>query len=737
MAILLLGLNRARIMMASPRLLRGVFMALALMLAAPLAGIGGSILGATPVMAQQDPLVASVLFEGNTRFSDAQLLTMVDVSSRGTYNAARIATDVESIRLAYDGAGFLGVQVSPRAETLENGRVLVTFTVNEGQRAAIKAINFTGNNAFNSGTLKGILLTKETGILSFLLRDDTYDEQKVAVDRELIRNYYMNNGYPDAQVTSVADYDATRNAYFINFTITEGDLYTFGGVTIETSIDGLNADALRGLVQTPEGSRYSQDDLTTSSEELAIEATAQGFAFADVRPRLNRDAATRTFSVAYLVDQGPRIYVQRINITGNEKTRDFVIRRELEFGEGDPFNRSLVSRGRASIQALGFFESVQVTAEPGTAADQVVINIAVVEQATGEYGATAGFSTQDGLLGELSLTERNFLGRGQYLRAAVGLTQAGRTFDFSFTEPKFMGLDIAAGIDIYHRINGETESRYYGFTATGGQLRFGIPITSQINGTLFAGFETKTIEDKPPFDEDSDPTTPDVNYGPESSLVDNGEVYNKAFVGYTLGFSTLDDPKRPRNGFLGSFTQQYMHGFDRYGLLKTEARGRYFVSLLEDFGVVGSVRGQAGIVNSLDGSAVPAIEAFGLGPSIVRGFEFNGFGPRLTSGEALGATLYAAASAEIEFPIPVLPESYGLRGAVWADVGWVGDGTPGTGSGTIDPASVEDPIRASLGASLIWDSPFGPLRGDFAYPLMYVEGVDKPQLFQFTISSLF
>ncbi len=726
-------------MMHPTRLMRGVFLALALTLIAPFAGISSLPVGASAAVAQQDPLVASVLFQGNSRFTDEQLLAMVDVATRGTYNARRVAVDVESIRNAYDAAGFLGVQVSVKAEPVDNGRVLVTFVVNEGQRAGIKAINFTGNNNINSGTLKGIMLTKESGILSWLLRDDVYDEQKLAFDREAIRSYYANHGYPDAQVTAVADYDASRNAYFINLNVVEGDYYTFSSVGVETSIAGLNTNALGWLVKVRQGGRYSQADLEKTASDIAYEATAQGYSFADVRPRLNRDVATRTFSVVFLVDQGARVYVERINITGNEKTRDFVIRRELDFAEGDPFNRSLVTRGKAAIEALGYFEQVQVTAEPGSAPDKIVINIAVSEAPTGEYGATVGYATNEGFLGEVSLTERNFLGRGQYLRIALGATQSGKTFDFSFTEPRFMGLKISAGVDAYHRIVDETTTGYYGYTATGGQLRFGIPVTGDIKASLFGGYETKTIVDKSTYDDDNDPSTPEVAFpGPKSSIVADGDVYNKFWAGYTLTFDTLDDAKRPRSGFLGSFTQQYIGwnpndaGYQH--LLKTEVRGRYLLPLLEDSGIVASLRGQAGIINNLGGGNVPAVEAFGLGPSLVRGYEFGGFGPRLTTGEAIGTTMYAGGSAEIEFPIPVLPESYGLRGAVWADVGWVG-AAPGTGTGTLDPASTANPLKYSIGASLIWDSPFGPLRGDFAY-VPNATAPDKTQWFAISISSL-
>lgn len=708
-----------RTMIYTTKLMRSAFLALAVLLAAPLAGQSVPLVGTTQALAQaSERLISSVLFEGNRRFSDKQLLTMVDVASRGTFSQSRLEADVESIRLAYANDGFTGVSVSARTEQSQGDRVRVTFVINEGDRAGIAAINFTGNNAINAGTLKGVIRTRETHLLSWLFKDDSYTEQKLAIDKELIRLYYANHGYPDAQVTSaVAEYDAGRNGYFINFTISEGDLYEFGGIGIETSVAGLNTDALKWTIRTREGGRYNYSDLAKTQEEMAFEATSQGYSFADVRPRLDRDAANRRFNITFLVDEGPRIYIERINITGNNKTRDFVIRRELDFGEGDPFNRSMVQRGKNNIETLGFFEVVEIGLEPGSAPDKVVININVVEQSTGDYGVTAGYSTSEGILGEVSLTERNFLGRGQYLRAAVGATGSGKSFEFSFTEPRFMGLKVSSGIDVWYRTVDETSTNFYGSTAYGGQLRFGMPITSDISASLFTGIEQKTLIDV-------DATA--------AALVDDGDTLNKVWVGYTLTYDGLDDPKKPTEGLYASFTQQYV-GWD-HNFLKSEARARYYLPVLQDTGIRTSIRGTAGVINDFSGSEVHSVEAYQLGPTFVRGFESKGIGPRLGTGEAVGSTWYVGGSAELEFPVPVLPENYGLSAAIWADAGYVG-GVARYGANALDPGSTDNPLKASVGASIIWDSPFGPLRGDFGYVVSKATA-DRTQVFQLTLQSL-
>lgn len=674
---------------------------------------GGGVLR---VSVSENPIVASVLFEGNQRFSDDELLTMVNMASRGVYTESGRATDEQTIRLAYEQAGFTNVNVSSRTEVLQNSRVRVVFVVDEGDRAGIAAINFTGNNAFSASQLKGVIRTKESHLLSWLLRDDTYSEDRLAVDQELIRRYYANHGYPDAQVLSaVAEFDGNENAYFINFTISEGEKYRFGDIGIETSIPGLNTDALKSVVQTHQGDTYSQQDLQETTQDMAYRATGQGYAFADVRPRIDRNLSNNTFNITYLVDEGARVYVERINIIGNEKTRDFVIRRELGFAEGDPFNRSIVSRGKSNIEDLGFFSSVDITTQTGSAPDKVIINVAVTEQSTGEYGATVGYSSAEGILGELSLTERNFLGRGQYLRASIGASQSGRTFNFSFTEPRFMGLDISTGFDLYRRIDDETDARFIGSDAIGGQVRFGVPLTNELESSVFAGYENRTFIDENPDD---------------SELVADGEERQKAFIGYSLTYDGTDNSDDPTRGLYTTFSQRYVGWDNNY--IQSELKGRYFMPVVEDSGIIASLQGQAGVINDLSGSGVHPTETFVLGPNLVRGFEGRGFGPRRASGEALGTTFYAGLSAEVEFPVPVLPESYGLSGAVWADMGYVGDESTG---GPAAETGTDEPIRASIGASIIWDSPFGPLRGDFAH-VIQKDSADRTQVFQLTLKSL-
>lgn len=705
-------------MTKSAKLLHSVLLAMALFSFAPFMGNAALVLGVPQAQAQvaEGTQVAAIGFDGNSRFNDNQLQAMVDVAMRRVYTQAGIAADIQTIQAAYSQAGYSNVTVTHRVEPTTDGRVRVLFDVNEGDRAGIAAINFTGNNSMNSSVLKGVITTKETHLLSWLFRDDVYAEDRLALDRERVRLYYANRGFPDARVLSaVAQFDAERNAYYINFTIDEGQRYNFGNIAIETSIPGLNADALRGNISTGSGSRYSLSDLSATTGDLAIGATNQGYPFAEVRPRINRNLENGTFDVTYLVDEGPRIYVERINITGNTKTRDYVIRREFDFSEGDPFNRALVTKGRANIEALGFFQSVQVTSAPGSSADRVILNVAVVERSTGDYGVGAGYSTRDGIFGEISLTERNFLGRGQYLRAAIGRSENGETYDFSFTEPRFMGLRVSAGVDLYRRVTGENSSFTYSTETTGGRLRFGIPVAEDLTLSTRVGVEQVTFSN-------TDDETPSYIGGTRDRLS----------VGYTLTYDTLDNQRRPTEGMILSFSQDYTTLTSDF--LTTEVRARVYYPIWEEMGMVASLRGTAGTVTDLDGNGVHPTDAIQLGPDLVRGYRYGGMGARTLSGDnPVGVLSYAGLSAEVDFPIPLLPENWGIRGAVWGDVGWI-DGIPDAGSEPISGLGTE--FKSSVGGSLIWESPLGPLRGDFAH-VIDPDDQDETQVFQLTLSTLF
>lgn len=675
--------------------------------------------GTLQVAVEENPIISGVLFTGNKTVSDEQLLALVDLAALGVYSETAVERGARAIRAEYERQGYSNVGVSWVVEVTETGRIRVTYEIVEGYRAKIASITFTGNESISDWNLRTIMKTRQSHLLSWLLRDDVYDQDQLSVDEQLLRNHYANRGFPDAQISSVVEFDSVRGAYFIMINVIEGDRYSFGQIGIETSIDGINTDALARTITTRQGGRYSELALQQTITDMSLSAADMGYPFADVRPRIDRDVANKEFSITYLVDRGVRLYVERINIFGNEKTRDFVIRREIPFAEGDPFNRSLLAAAKQNLEALQYFQTVSINIQPGSAFDKVVINLVVVENSTGEYAITAGYSSNEGVVGELSLTERNFLGRGQFLKIALnGGLDGARTFSFQFTEPRFMGLRISKGIELYRRVEPEDTPLSYGTDATGGVLRVGLPVLDALHASVFAGYETKTFSDE------------DAN---APSYIVDGATFNKAFIGHTLTYSTLDSQADPSRGFYGQLEQTYI-GID-HNLLKSEIRGRYYVPVMPDYGVVGSVRAQAGIINDFSGAGVHPTETFAPTTRLVRGFVPRDFGPRTTdaSGDAVGFTEYVGASAELEFPFPMLPEAYGLSGAIWADAAYVG---ASSFLATGVAASSVAPFLSSAGASVIWDSPLGPLRGDFAYVITKATD-DNTQVFQLTLQTLF
>jgi outer membrane protein insertion porin family len=690
------------------------------------------------VQVVEHSIVNQVVFRGNRRVRDNQLEAATQLGPRRAYSEALLQADLEAIRAAYVRTGRSDVVVDYEVVDLGSNRVNIIYNIQEGGRTRIASIAFHGNSAYSDRRLREVITTKQTNILSWLTRNDVFDEDRLRADEEALRRFYFNRGYADFRVISAyGELDEARNEYTINFTIDEGERYTFGSIEIDSTIPGVDAERLRGAISTREGRVYSARDVEDTLIALTERVAGMGYAFAEVLPRGDRDFANRTISIVYTIDQGPRTYVERIEIRGNTRTRDYVIRREFDIVEGDAFNQVLVQRARRRLEALDFFESINISTAPGSQPDQVVLVVDLVEKATGEFSIGGGYTTggddaSRGFSVEASVTERNFLGRGQYLRAAIGASENGQTFDFSFTEPHFMGLDIAAGVDVYHRIVNESSRNYYGYQATGGQLRVGVPLTSSLSVTGFSGLERKIIDDTETHDHDDNDATPEVPDPFASAFVNDDEEYWKYFIGYTLTYNGVDDRRNPTSGLLATFTQQYI-GWD-FNLLKTEGRARYYMPLIEDSGIIASVRGQAGIIHDLDDDGVHPLEAFYPGSQLVRGFQSRGMGPRLLdSGEPVGTTMYAGVSAEIEFPLPVLPENYGLSGAVWADAGWIGDAADNFGL-AIDPDSENEPWRTSIGASIIWDSPFGPLRGDFAHVLS--ESItDNTQVFQLTMQN--
>jgi outer membrane protein insertion porin family len=694
---------------------------------------GGTLI----VQVSEHQVVNQVIFQGNKKIKDPALQNAVQLKPRAGFDQATLDSDVEAVRAAYGNIGRSDATVTGRTMDLGEGRVNVIFEINEGDRTKIAKINFVGNQAFGNRRLSDVISTKRSNPLSWLTRNDVYSEDRLRADEESLRRFYYNRGYADFRVvSSTADLDPATNDYTITITVEEGEKYTFGGVQIESSVEGVDTSQLNGLVETREGATYSAKEVEDSIIKVSEKVAGQGYAFAKVEPRGDRNFENHTISVVYAIDQGPRAYVERIEIRGNEKTRDFVIRREFDVSEGDAFNQVLIQRAKRRLERLDFFQTVNISTAPGSQPDQVVLVVDVIEKSTGEFSIGGGYTTGGETPGptvEGSITERNFLGRGQYVRlAAGGGLDNNRSYSLSFTEPYFLGQRISAGFDIYKRQSGVSDK--YETDLTGGTIRFGLPITEALTASIAYNL---TQEE---YDIDDEAKLPNGEPDPaeiSQAYIDAAEEspWIKSSVSWGLTYNTIDDTKNPHDGLFGKFFQEYAGIGGDANFLKTTFKGQYYKTLSEEMDIVGLIGVGAGHITGFGDEDLRVFDMFKNNQEMIRGFKYAGIGPRDLSvedskGSFLGGTTYFNASTEAQFPIPVIPESLGIRGAVFADAATLyGNDLPQASNTGMD-------WRASVGASIMWASPFGPLRFDYAVPVKKVEG-DQEQNFNFGMSSKF
>ncbi len=678
------------------------------------------------VTVEENPIINRVAFEGNRRLSDETLEGAVRSRSRGVLTRSSVQNDVQLILETYRRRGNYQASVDPKIIDLGNGRVDLVFEIDEGEKTEVARITFIGNNSFSDGRLRDVINTRESGLLGFIRTTDTYDPDRLLADQELIRRFYYNHGFADFRIISaVADFDRERNAFFITITVDEGDKYTFGEIEVDTTLRDVDPDALRRVVTTRSGRTYSSERVEETLENLTIEATNQGYAFAEVRPRADRNFADKTISIVYQVEEGPRAFIERINIIGNTTTRDYVIRREFDIVEGDAFNRILLDRAERRLNNLGFFETVRITTEPGTEPDRVIVNVFVEEKATGKVSFGVGYSTADGIIGDISIEERNFLGRGQYVKFLVGGGENTTNVEFSFTEPFFMGRRIAAGFDVYNRTQDATGTVAFDTRTTGGGVRFGLPINEPTTFEVYYQLFEREV------------TIPDFN----RSCVGNNAVLSRAIcdsegstvtslIGGALIFNTLDNQFNPRDGIFVRSTNEFAGLGGDVSFYRHRTRARAYKELVPSIGLLGMIGGEFGLIEGL-GEDLRVQDQFFAGGAVIRGFETSGIGPRdAVTGDALGGRYLVAATAEAIVPLPLLPPEIGIRGAGFVDAASLWGADPDIIADNQNPVVSDDfDMRVSAGFGFQWASPFGPIRADFAWPLVKNDA-DEEQVFR-------
>jgi outer membrane protein insertion porin family len=596
----------------------------------------------------------------------------------------------------------------------------------------VRQINFVGNHAFSGRQLNAVIKTSPTSVISFLTGSDTYDPDKVDDDRERLRNYYRNHGYADVKVEAArAEYDPATKGFTLTFTIDEGPLYHFGDIGITCNVPGLDAAKLRPLLVARNGALFDGSALDKSDDALAAEMAKLGYPFAHAVPRSVNHPETGRTDVSFVIDEGARAYIERIEIHGNTRTRDYVIRREFDIAEGDAYNRTLIDRAERRLKNLNYFKSVKITTKPGSASDRVVLDVETVDQATGDFSISGGYSTTDGWLGEVKIGDRNFYGTGDNVQASMTYGQYTQGVELSATDPDLLGNHISGGVKLFYRQTIPSTYQSYGTDSYGTTLSMGTPITEQTNVLWrYSLYDQKVTL----------PST--VSASTESLPIQQAAAAGRQLVssvGDTVTYSTLDNNKLPTSGLRSQLSQDLAGLGGDVRFLRTTEDVRYYQQLGGD--LVAMVRGQGGYITGWGGSQVPLMNSFFGGPSLVRGFAINGFGPRdLTPGSTMdnvGGSMYWATTAELQSGIPGVPDEYGLRGSTFVDAGTVfGYKGPTSFSGQTAQISDSTVIRSSVGVGLTWDSPFGALTASYAVPLSKA-AYDVVQPFNFTAGPSF
>jgi outer membrane protein insertion porin family len=663
----------------------------------------------------ENPIINRIAFEGNHKLSDDTLNSEVQLKPRVVYTRTKVQSDVKRILDLYRRNGRFAATVEPKVIQLEQNRVDLVFEIDEGPVTGVRSITFVGNRQFAASRLREVIQTKESRWYRFLSSDDTYDPDRLTYDRELLRKFYLSEGYADFRVVSaVAELAPARDGFFITFTIEEGERYRFGKIDLTNQLKDVNVDTLKALLTVRQGDWYNADQVDKSISALTDALGNRGYAFVDIQPRVKRNTDTRTIDVTFDVKEGPKVFVERIDITGNVRTLDKVVRREFRLIEGDAFNTSKLQRSEQRIKNLGFFKKVDITNNPGSSPDMTVITANVEEQSTGEFSVGAGFSTTDGVLGDISIRERNLLGRGQDLRIGTVIAQREQQVDLSFTEPYFLERNLAAGIDLFE-INQDNQlvGQFNQFTL-GGTLRMGYQITESLRQTLKYTLRKDTINN--------------VQTTASRFIQDEAGTRNTSAVGQVLLYDKRDNRLDPTAGYFGQF------GVDLAGLggdvryVRTVVSGGYFYSIAPAW--VLSLTAEGGYIHGLD-DIVRIEDRFFVGGDNLRGFATGGIGPRdITTNDALGGNVYYVGTISQGFPLG-LPQELGITGRVFSDFGSLFS-IDEKGSTIADPNS----LRVSAGMGVSWASPLGPIKLDIALPVKR-EPFDKKQLFRIGFGTRF
>lgn len=656
------------------------------------------------------PLIRAIAFQGNSEITTETLNAKVRLKPQAPYSVARAHEDAFEIRSLYQRQGRLATTVTPRFDLDANGTGTLTYVIVEAKVQKVREVRFSGNKAFSSSNLEGVIRTTRSGWLDILKSDAFFDPERLDIDRELLLAHYRRNGYADAKVVSAeGTLDNNGDGYVVTYGVDEGPLYTLSEVTVESRVPNVDAAPLAEKLAAHGGDIYNGAKAEEAANTLSEDLYRSGQAFAAVRASEERDSTAQTVKLTFVVEALPHIYIERIDIRGNTRTKDRIIRRELKFAEGDALHPQALARARTRLKSLGIFKTVRLIRENASSADRAVLVVEVEEEDTREIGLGLGFSENDGVIGDVSLEERNLMGNGQYARIKLATGAKRQDIELAFTEPHVLDTDLSAGTNLFYKnLDRKSESSFRSRQA-GGNVSAGYAISEQWSAQVKYMLTRNDLRD----------------VGAEASEAikeaahnsSNGTYYTSA-LGFSVAYDDRASKQFPKSGTLISLGQEFagIGGDVRYIRSAADLRAYYPVS--EQITLAGRV--QAGTIAGWGGSDVRLLDMYYRGGDLVRGFAPSGIGPHdalSRNADALGGTTYVGTSLAAQFDVPLVPKDIGLRGEVFADAGTLFGlnkstaALPGIVGGK--PA-----VRASVGAGLIWDSPIGPLRADYAIPVV-------------------
>ena len=710
----------------------------------------------------ENPIINRIDFEGNKALKDDKFEEEVELGPRSVYTRSKVQADVQRLIELYRRSGRFSATIEPKVIRQPQNRVDLIFEINEGPTTGVASINFLGNIRFKDRKLKSQLVTKESSWWRFFSSDDSYDPDKLAYDREQLRKFYLDEGYADFQIISaVAELTKDGSNFIITFVLDEGRIYEFGEAIIESSLENMNTDDLLYLIEHMPGNQYRATQIDDTVDKITLAVGEEGYASAEVRPRVRRNKENGIVDIVYSIQEGPRVYVEKININENSRTRDEVIRRELRVVEGDAYNKVLIDRSETKIKSLGYFREVEVSVSPGTTEDRIIVDFEVEEQPTGELSLGAGFSSAESLLLEISISERNLLGRGQSVRLNIANSERRKQFEIGFTQPYFLGRRLTAGFDIFHIDNDYRRYSSYRSTQSGASLRAAWPMSEYASLSVFYRYLQEEIS----------------SYFFQSgyNLADDYNS-NKSEFGYSYAIDTRDDYIDTTRGWTFSVGQDLAGLLGDSEYIRTSFGGKYYYEIAQ--GWVLNVGGNAGYIYNYGSKNLRINDRFFKGGNTFRGFDRAGVGPKeIITDRPRGAEFFAVGTLEITVPLG-LPDEFGLRTAFFTDFGIIGKNddedrilntyraqellgdqlspyydissllnqdysvldeacrinSAGLNEeyGTLCTRFVDDAtFRATVGVTLNWDSPFGPIRFDIGRAIVS-EDYDDAKFFRFS-----